>query len=73
MNSTLVFILILVTIVMCAEIVKTWLKREKDKPTQDEDLAETLAKIDVLEERIQVLERIITEKRFDLKTEIDSL
>jgi hypothetical protein len=34
---------------------------------------ETLLKIDRLEERIEVLERIITESRFDLKEQIDSL
>ena len=73
MNSTLVFILILVTIVMSAEIVKMWLKRDRDRPAADEELTETLAKIDLLEERIKVLERIITENRFDLKNEIDSL
>ena len=63
MNSTLVFILILVTIVMSAEIVKMWLKRDQDRPAADEELTETLAKIDLLEERIKVLERIITENR----------
>ena len=73
MNGTFIFILILVAIVMCAEIVKMWLKREQDKPAQDEELADTLAKIDLLEDRIKVLERIITENRFDLKQEIDSL
>jgi hypothetical protein len=42
-------------------------------PESNEELEETLAKIEILEERIQVLERIITENRFDLKKEIDSL
>jgi hypothetical protein len=32
-----------------------------------------LAKIDQLEERIRVLERIVTENRYDLKKEIESL
>jgi hypothetical protein len=43
------------------------------KPEANEELEDTLAKIELLEERIQVLERIITENRFDLKNEIDSL
>ena len=73
MSSTFYFILILVAIVMSAEIVKTWLKQNKAEPVVDEELAETLARIDQLEDRIQVLERIITENRFDLKREIDSL
>ena len=74
MNSSLVFVLALVTIVMCANILQTYLKQKKQKvPDNSEELEETLQKIDLLEERIQVLERIITENRFDLKSEIDSL
>ena len=73
MNSTLVFVLLIVAMVMCANIVQTYLKQRKKEPEANEELEDTLAKIEVLEERIQVLERIITESRFDLKKEIDSL
>ena len=73
MNSSLVFVLLLVAIVMCARIVQTYIGQRKKQPEADEELEETLAKIDLLEERIRVLERIITENRFDLKEEIDSL
>ncbi len=73
MNSSLVFVLLLVAIVMCARIVQTYIEQRKKQPEADEELEETLAKIDLLEERIRVLERIITENRFDLKEEIDSL
>lgn len=73
MNSSLIFVLLLVSIVMCAEIIKTWIKRKKSKPEDNTELMETISKIDVLEDRIKVLERIITENRYDLKKEIDSL
>lgn len=73
MNSALIFVLILVSIVMAANIIETWLKQRKKGPEIEDDLGETLAKIDQMEERIKVLERIITENRFDLKKEIDSL
>lgn len=73
MNSSLFFVLMLVTVVMCAEVIKTWIKQNKKKPENPGELEETLSKIDLLEERIKVLERIITENRFDLKREIDSL
>ena len=73
MNSTLVFVLILVFIVICGELIKTWMKQKNEMPETDEELTDTLAKIDQLEERIKVLERIVTENRFDLKKEIDSL
>ena len=73
MNSSLVFVLLLVCIVMCANVVQTYIKQRKKEPEANEELEETLAKIELLEERIEVLERIITENRFDLKTEIDAL
>ncbi len=73
MNSTLVFVLLLVGMVMCANVINTYLKQRKKVPDSNEEFEETLAKIDLLEERIRVLERIITENRFDLKKEIDSL
>ena len=73
MNSTLVFVLMLVAIVMIGQIVQTWLKQRVSEPEADDELARTLERLDLLEERIQVLERIITENRFDLKKEIDSL
>ena len=73
MNSSLVFVLLLVGIVMCANILQTYLKQRKLEPEANEELEETLTKIELLEERIQVLERIITENRFDLKNEIGSL
>jgi hypothetical protein len=73
MNGSLVFVLCLVTIVMCTSLARTIIKQKKRVPENNEELEETLAKMELLEERIQVLERIITENRFDLKSEIDSL
>jgi hypothetical protein len=73
MNSTFVFVITIVAMAMCANIIQTWLKQKKRAPEKDQELEETLGKIDRLEDRIQVLERIITENRFDLRNEIDSL
>ncbi len=42
--------------------------RERHEASDD-----SLSQIDALEERIRVLERIVTENRFDLKKEIDRL
>jgi hypothetical protein len=72
MNNSLGFVLCIVAIVMCAK-VQTYIKQRHSKPEVDTELEETLAKVDVLEERIRVLERIITDNRFDLKQEIDDL
>lgn len=73
MNSSLVFVLLLVAIVMTAGVMREHIKQSRKKPEINDELEDTLAKIERLEERIQVLERIITENRFDLKSEIDSL
>ena len=73
MNSSLIFVLLLVSVVMCARVIETWLKEKRKKPESNGELEDTLSKIEVLEERVKVLERIITESRFDLKREIDSL
>ena len=73
MNGSLVFVLCLVAIVMFANVVRAAIKHRKHEPQDNQGLERTMAKIDVLEERIQVLERIITENKFDLKKEIDSL
>jgi hypothetical protein len=73
MNSTFVFVIIIVAMAMCANVIQSWLKHKKRTPENNQELEDTLGKIDRLEERIQVLERIITENRFDLRKEIDSL
>ena len=73
MNNTFVFVIIIVAMAMCANVIQTWLKQKKRTPENNQELEDTLGKIDQLEERIQVLERIITENRFDLRKEIDSL
>jgi len=73
MNSSLVFVLLVVAIVMTANVLRTYINQRQKRPETNEELEETLAKIELLEERIEVLERIITENRFDLKKEIDAL
>lgn len=73
MSSSYAFVLCIIAIVMIAQVIQAYLKHRYKKPEVDTELEDTLAKIDVLEERIQVLERIITENRFDLKKEIDQL
>lgn len=55
------------TAVLC-DYFKSQAMREKNRGSK-----ETLAQIDALEERIRVLERIVTENRIDLRQEIDRL
>lgn len=73
MNGNWFFIVSIVAIVMCASVMKTYLNQRKTEPQADDKMVGTLAQLAALEERVQVLERIVTENRFDLKKEIDSL
>ena len=67
------FVIVLVTVVLCARLIQVYLEQKKTGRRSDDELEQTVAKMDRLEERIQVLERIITENRFDLKKQIDNL
>lgn len=71
--NTLFYIVCIVAIVFTADTIQKYLKVKNQKNESDPELEETLAQIDRLEERIRVLERIVTESRFDLGREIDKL
>ncbi len=73
MNNVFVFVLLIITVVMAAGLIRTYIEQGKKRTESDTDAEELLATIDALEERIQVLERIVTEKHIDLKQEIDRL
>lgn len=73
MNNPFTFVLMLVIVVLVARLIRAYIESRPDKGESDLDIERTLAKIDTLEERIQVLERIVTESRFDLKQQIDGL
>jgi len=67
------FVFLTVTVVLCAKCIRSYIENRNNRNEAIGDAEETLLKIDRLEERIEVLERIITDNRFDLKKQIDSL
>lgn len=73
MNSSLFFVVCIVAIVFTAQTIQKYLKMTNEKKENDPELEESLAHIQQLEERIKVLERIVTENRFDVGREIDKL
>ena len=73
MSGGMTFAFLVITVVLLARLAQAWIETRNAQPEKDEELQQTLDKIDVLEERIRVLERIVTEDRYDLKREIDSL
>lgn len=73
MNNTLFFVVCIVTVVMAANVCMAYLKTRNRKEEHNPELEESLAQIERLEERIKVLERIVTESKTDLGREIDNL
>ncbi|MBT8066438.1 MAG: hypothetical protein KJO09_04310 [Gammaproteobacteria bacterium] len=72
--NTLFYVVCIVAIVFTAETIQKYLKmKNAEKSAEDPALEETLAQIERLEERIRVLERIVTEHKYDLKDEISKL
>jgi len=71
--NTLFFVFCIVAVVVCADTVQKIYKVRAQKQTNDTLADEELAKLDQLEERIRVLERIVTENKHDLRREINNL
>ena len=61
-----------IVLVVCITKVLTSFTRRK--PAQDDRmLDQRLRRVESLEERVRVLEQIVTDRRYDLKREIDEL
>jgi len=73
MNGTFVFIITIVAIVMGAQTLQKIIAARTAKKHEDPELEEALAQVEKLEERIRVLERIVTENKYDLRHEINKL
>jgi len=71
--NTMFYVVCIVVVVFTADCIQKYLKMKHEKEKNDPELEESLAKIERLEERIRVLERIVTESKHDLGREIDSL
>ena len=71
--STMFYIVCIVAVVFTANTYQKYMKMKYDKSKNDPDLEASLAKIDLLEERIRVLEGIVTENKRDVAREIDDL
>ncbi|MCP5089419.1 MAG: hypothetical protein GY949_00695 [Gammaproteobacteria bacterium] len=72
--NTLFYVVCIVAIVFTADTIQKYLKtKNAEKQESDPELEETLAQIERMEERIKVLERIVTENKYDLGQEINNL
>jgi cell division protein FtsB len=71
--NTMFYVVCIVAVVFAADTYQKYLKMKHKEKQHDPELEESLAKIEMLEERIRVLERIVTESKTDLGREIDNL
>ena len=71
--NTMFYVVCIVAVVFAADTYQKYLKMKHAEKQHDPELEESLAKIEMLEERIRVLERIVTESKTDLGREIDNL
>jgi hypothetical protein len=67
------YIVLIVAIVFTASTIRRISENRNARKVDDPDTEDLLAKIDVLEDRIRVLERIVTERKYDIEREINSL
>lgn len=71
--NTMFYVVCIVAIVFAADIYSKYLKLKHKQSESEPELEASLQKIKTLEERIKVLERIVTEQKYDLKDEINKL
>ena len=71
--NTLFYVVLIVDIVMTADTIQKYLKAKQEKENAEQEPSAELEKLDQLEERIRVLERIVTEDKHDLRREINRL
>lgn len=71
--NTLFFVFCIVAVVVTGQTIQKIYKARLDKEEKDSAAAISHEKLDALEERIRVLERIVTENQYDLKREINGL
>jgi cell division protein FtsB len=71
--NTMFYVVCIVAVVFAADSYQKYLKMKHEKIKRDPELEESLAKIAKLEERIRVLERIVTQSKRDIGREIDEL
>ncbi len=73
MNGTFVFVICIIALAGFFRILHAYIDKRDVGGSRDAEVDEAMEKIERLEERIRVLERIVTEKSVDLKKQIDSL
>jgi len=66
-------VMFIIFIVFAAGVLKHYISLRHRTPEIDEDTRDRLGRLDALEERVQVLEKIVTDRNYDLKQQFRDL
>ena len=70
------FVVAVLAIVFTYKLVSLWIRQknlQSQRGTDDADRIAWQQRLDELEERVKVLERIVTDDKYDLKRQIEAL
>jgi hypothetical protein len=67
------FVIIIIVLSFLFKLVDGWLKSRTQVRAEEPGRAALLQRLDEVEERVRVLERIVTDERFDLKQQFKEL
>jgi len=67
------FVLTIIVLSFAYKLIDGWLRTRAQTRADDPDKAVLLQRLDQVEERVRVLERIVTDERFDLKQQFKDL
>ncbi|HFB66930.1 MAG TPA: hypothetical protein ENJ60_15465 [Aeromonadales bacterium] len=67
------FVTVVSIVGILAGVYQTWIKENKAKGVSAEESMNQQKQIDNLEERVKVLEAIVTDSKYDLNQKIDQL
>jgi hypothetical protein len=71
-NPFFEFVIVIVLLSFIFKLLNAWLSKPKH-PAEDPAKGLMLQRLEQLEERVRVLERIVTDERFDLKQQFKDL
>ena len=71
-NAFFEFVIVIVLLSFIFKLLNAWLSKPK-RPVEDPDKGLMLQRLEQLEERVRVLERIVTDRGYDVATQIEAL
>jgi hypothetical protein len=67
------FVLVIVALSFAYKLLDQWVKHRISRDSTEEPKGDVLRKLGEVEERLRVLERIVTDERYDLKRQFKDL